>query len=121
MWAAWWAMWSLCGPPSSALSPGRCLDIQLLGNQVGEKLISSPSFISLFKMCKMARLKERQKRFPCIPTPASRVSPRGCSEPSFLCLLSDVPLLTAVTFAGGSGRSPRISLGCLSGFSLGDM
>jgi len=75
--------------------------------------------LPLFKMCKMALLKERQKHLPCTPTPTSQVSPRGCSEPSFLCLLSDVPLPTAVTFAGGSGQSPCVFLGFLSGFSLG--
>ena len=75
--------------------------------------------LPLCKTCKMALLKERQKHLPCTPTPASQVSPRGCSKPSFLCLLSDVPLPTAVTFAGGSGQSPCVFLGFLSGFSLG--
>ena len=75
--------------------------------------------LPLFKTYKMALLKERQKHLPCTPTPASQVSPRGCSEPSFLCLLSEVPLPTVVTFAEGSGRSPCVFLGFLSGFSLG--
>ena len=57
---------------SLRLSPGRWPDLQPLGNQVEDELISPRHFTSLFKMCKMVLLKERKKAnekafraFPC--------------------------------------------------------
>lgn len=52
---------------------GRQLDVQLLGNQVEEELISSQLFMSLFKMCEMVILEERKRRENPSCTPSGSI------------------------------------------------